>query len=128
MKPRQSNMNQQQGLTLIEVLVALMVVAVALGAAIQSVGTTANNTTMLREQLFARWVASNQVTKLRLEKAWPDLGDAEGTSTMIDHEWSWTQTTEKTPNDNMRSVTVSVWTDATKQGAPQAAMTTFLVN
>ena len=117
-----------QGMTLVEVLVALFIVAIALGAAVQSVGKAVSNETVLRDQLFARWVASNRITKLRLEKQWPNLGSTNGDATMASQEWTWTQLIEKTPTDNVRSVTISVRQTDSGEQTSLASMTSFLTN
>jgi len=55
--------NRMQGMTLIEVLVALVIVAVALSAAIRSVNAGALNTDYLKQKSFAHWVAMNEVAE-----------------------------------------------------------------
>ena len=119
---------KQQGMSLIEVMVALLVVTIALGAAIQSVGKAVNNQSILREQLFSRWVASNRIAVLRLERRWPKLGKVKGESTMAGQKWIWEQLAEKTPNDTVRSITISVWLANEKDDSPLAAMTAFITH
>jgi len=52
-----------RGMTLIEVLVALVIIAVALSAAIRSVNAGVVNTDYLKQKSFAHWVAMNQVAE-----------------------------------------------------------------
>ena len=54
------------GFTLIEVLVALIVVGLGMLAVIQTVSQTANNTSYIRDKTIAHWIAMNQLTKVRL--------------------------------------------------------------
>jgi len=55
-----------RGFTLIEVLVALAIVAVTLGAGIKAAGSLTNNTQRLADVTAAQWCADNQLTGLRL--------------------------------------------------------------
>jgi len=54
---------RMQGMTLIEVLIALVIVAVALSAAIRSVNAGVSNTDYLKQKSFAHWVAMNEVAE-----------------------------------------------------------------
>jgi len=49
----------RQGFTLIEVLAALVIVALGMLGVIQAVTQTARNGTYLREKTFAHWIALN---------------------------------------------------------------------
>lgn len=118
---------QQEGLSLIEVMVALIIVTVALGAAIQTVGGGAVNEARIREQLMARWVASNRIATVRLERQWPKIGSTVGNSKMGRGDWEWTQTTEATLTETVRSIKVSVWRAGFKNDAPSAVLTAFIV-
>lgn len=62
------------GFTLLEVLVALTIVAVALGACIRVLGTMTDASETLRSRTLAMWSADNQLTLLRIAKVWPDPG------------------------------------------------------
>ena len=65
------------GFTLIEVLVALAIVAVALGAGIRAAGALADNAGRLAEVSAAEWCADNQLNALRLAHQYPGVGDVE---------------------------------------------------
>ena len=67
---------RMQGMTLIEVLVALVIIAVALSAAIRSTNAGVTNADFLKQRSIAHWVAMNEAVELEL------IGDrAEGEST-----------------------------------------------
>jgi len=87
----------QKGFTLLEVLVALGVLAIALGAIIQSISQTTSNAGYLRDKTFAHWVAMNQVAELQAQKAFPNLGTDQGSQFLANHEWFWKQTVEEVP-------------------------------
>ena len=55
-----------RGMTLIEVLVALVVIAVALSAIIETVNSGVVSVTYMKERTMAQWVADNQDTRLQL--------------------------------------------------------------
>jgi len=70
-------MNRQVGFTLIEVLVALAIVAITLGAGIKAAGALTDNTQRLADVTSAEWCADNQLVNLRLTNLTPPIGDSE---------------------------------------------------
>ncbi|MDF3837629.1 type II secretion system minor pseudopilin GspI [Cupriavidus basilensis] len=62
------------GFTLIEVLVALTIVAVALGACLRAAGLLADTSDSLRARAVAEWSAANRLAELRLLRRWPEPG------------------------------------------------------
>lgn len=66
--------DQQRGFTLIEVLVALAIIAVAMGAALRATGIMAENNRALQDKTLALLAAQNALTQLRLEQTLPRAG------------------------------------------------------
>lgn len=62
------------GFTLLEVLVALVIVGTALGASLRAVGSLTQNSGGLRASMMATWSAENRLSQIRLEREWPALG------------------------------------------------------
>jgi len=62
------NSSKIRGMTLIEILVALVIIAVALSAAIRSVNASIVNTDYLKEKSFAHWVVMNEVAERQLKE------------------------------------------------------------
>jgi general secretion pathway protein I len=65
------------GFTLIEVMVALAIVAMALAAGLRATQALAGNAERLEEVTAAQWCADNHLTELRLTKTFPGTGQAE---------------------------------------------------
>jgi len=85
------------GMTLIEVLVALVIIAVALSAAIRSVNASISNTDYLKEKSFAHWVVMNEVA----EQQFNNLSGAS-------NEWKKVEMAEKTWHVNTKVDTTDV--------------------
>ena len=96
------------GFTLIEILVALAVLAIALSAAAHSVGSAVDTTVALRERMLARWVAEDRMADLELRGEWPALDTREGDAEMGGRKFHWVQETGVTPVAKMRRVETSV--------------------
>jgi general secretion pathway protein I len=100
--------SRASGFTLIEILVALAVLAIALTAAAHSVGSAVDTTVALRERMLARWVAEDRMADLELRGEWPALDTREGDTEMGGRKFHWVQETGVTPVAKMRRVEVSV--------------------
>ena len=101
-----------RGFTLIEVLVALAVLALALGAAVRAAGDQAGTQVLLRENTYARWVGANVVAETRINEPWPQLGMRDGQMRMAGSDWRWRLTVSDTPEKDMRRLDVEVFTGA----------------
>lgn len=100
-----------QGMTLLEVIVALAVFAIAAVSITKSLGDQMANMPILEERTLAQWVASNQMVDARLEGKFPDLGKKEGSVDLADKEWFWRKEVIKTTDDNFRMIRISVSDD-----------------
>ena len=103
--------NCQSGFTLIEVMVALTIIAIALGALLSTSGTQASSAAYLKQKTLAHWVAANELTQIRISKEFPDLGDKKGSTEMANKEWYWIRTTKKTADENARQVSFTLYAD-----------------
>ena len=97
-----------RGFTLLEVLVALIIVATALGASLRAIGSLANNSTDLRQNMMATWSAENRLTQIRLAAQFPDLGESSTDCPQGDLKLVCKQEVLATPNPMFRRVQVSV--------------------
>ncbi len=81
-----------RGFTLIEVLVALVIVAFGVGAVLSALSSSAVNVSALREKTLAQWVALNQIADARLNLQAPQTGTSEGdVKNFANGDWHWQQ-------------------------------------
>ncbi len=97
-----------RGFTLIEIIIAVAVLAAAMGAIITGMARYADNASYLREKTVALWVAHNHLTELELEPVWPQLGKSDGDVEMAGAEWRWFVTISETPDPGVRRVDIRV--------------------
>ena len=81
-----------RGFTLLEVLVALVIVAFGMGAVLASLSAAANNVSALHDKTLAQWVALNRVADVRLNLQTPQTGTTEGdVKNFGNGDWHWQQ-------------------------------------
>lgn len=114
---------RQRGFTLLEVLVALAVVAIALGALIAGTGTQTRSSAALQERTFAHWVAMNRAAELEAEPA-TAVTEA-GSETMAGQEWFWRVRIEPTDDPDVQRARIEVRRARTDEHA-LATLTSFL--
>ena len=115
--------SKQRGFTLLEVMVALAILALTLGAMIQAGGASARNVAMLRDRTLASWVALNKVNEALLQREWPEPGSHADTVTLSNREWYWEVRIGKTSDPELRRVEVTVRDQ--KNAAPLAELIAF---
>lgn len=108
-----TQMRKGRGFTLIEVMVALAVVAMALPALVSLVMTQLDGTAAMRERTQAFWVAENEMTRLQLQqRLLPDFTlpeRANGELDAADRAWYWHMETEATEVDDIVRVEFVVY-------------------
>ncbi|HGV7456121.1 TPA: type II secretion system minor pseudopilin GspI [Escherichia coli O157] len=80
-------MKGQEGMTLLEVIVALVVFALAGMALMQASTQQAAGIGRMEEKVLAGWLVDNQMVQLQLEKTWPENGWGEKTISFAGTEW-----------------------------------------
>ncbi|MGB0956109.1 MAG: type II secretion system minor pseudopilin GspI [Panacagrimonas sp.] len=117
---------QASGFTLVEVLIAVAVLAIAMSAVISTMARQASNASYLREKTIAIWVAHNRLVEIQLQTEWPDTGKSDGEMQMADQDWRWETEVEKTPEEELRRVEVRVYHPDDETRASMAQLSAFI--
>lgn len=112
-----SSAHRCRGFTLLEVLVALTIIALSLGALISTSGSQASSAGYLKQKTIAHWVAMNEITRLQIEKTWPGKGDTRGSTRMAGTEWYWTRTINETEDENSMQVELRIYLDEDRESS-----------
>ena len=104
------------GFTLIEVLVALAIVAIGMAAVLGAVGSSADTATYLREKTLAEWIAVNQIAQARLQAQAPTKGSSEGELAYAGRHWRWHQEVTDGDLPGILRIDVTVQEADTPQG------------
>nr|WP_232441639.1 type II secretion system minor pseudopilin GspI [Burkholderia ubonensis] len=105
----------QTGFTLIEVLIALAIVAVALGAVMRAIGALASDTDTARMRLLALWSADNALGAIRIAASWPPVGASTFACPQGPYRFVCRQSVTALPSPLVRQVTVSVHASASSR-------------
>ncbi len=125
MKAQFDTRKLQQGFTLLEVMVALSIFALAGTAILKTASEHLSSIGQIESITFANWVASNRLNQLQLETTWPPKNNVKGNMEMADRTWYWRQTVTKTNDNDLRSVTIFVGEDETYNDS-LTSVTTFV--
>lgn len=108
-----------------EVLVALLIVATALGTAAKVTLSAASNGSALTDRTAAQWVGLNQLAILKLRRQFPVRAES-GKETMMQRTWVWRQKAEATQDDNLLKVTIDVRLEGADEEATAASVTGYI--
>ncbi|HEY7672789.1 MAG TPA: type II secretion system minor pseudopilin GspI [Gammaproteobacteria bacterium] len=96
------------GFTLIEAVVALVIVALGMMALYMQLNQYAVTATYMEEKTLASWIATNELTELSIAPSWPELGTEEDEVEFAGRVWRYTVEVSETEVANLRRVDVSV--------------------
>ncbi len=97
---------RQRGFTLLEVLIALAIVALSVGALLGTVTSSASSIAYLKDKTLAEWVALNRLTEIRIAKIMPDPGKRTGSAEMAGMRWQWEEEVGELPIKGMFRIDV----------------------
>ncbi len=118
-----------RGFTLVEVMVALAVVAIALPALLMSLYQQVDSTAYLRDKSQAQMVAANKLTEMRLlSRARQSVlkGRDSGISELADREWHWWLESRPTEVDQFYRLEIRVAASAEERERPLHTLVAFL--
>jgi general secretion pathway protein I len=97
-----------RGFTLIEVLVALVIVALGMSAVLAALASAADSTGRLRDKSLAEWIALNQLSLVRLNLSAPREGSSAEDVDYAGRKWRWHSLIEKTEIPGLLRITMKV--------------------
>lgn len=106
-----------RGMTLLEVMVALFIFAMAGTAVMKAATEHLSSVGDIEEVTFATWVASNRLNQIKLTTQWPPQNNQKGSTEMADRTWYWQQFIRKTNDSGLRQVEVKVGLDENYQSS-----------
>jgi general secretion pathway protein I len=90
------------GFTLVEVLVALAIIAISMSAALSTSGSQARSAGYLKQKTIAHWVAMNEMTQFQIQKSITTTGKTDGDTKMAGLTWYWTR--KVTPLEEFKGI------------------------
>lgn len=115
---------RSSGFTLIEVIMAMAIVAIALVSLVEATGTYVKNTAYLKERLVASWVAQNVLNEAMLKQNSSAVGKKSGKEEMAGREWKWQIDTKKGTQEGLFFAEVKVFKDSPDNSL--AVLSTYL--
>jgi general secretion pathway protein I len=97
------------GFTLIEVLVALLILAVTMAAVSRTAASSIHHVDVLRTHVLADWVAQNRLALHQARGDWPAPGIQTGEEAQAGQTYPWQEEVIATPNPTMRRIVVRVY-------------------
>lgn len=97
-----------RGMTLLEVMLALVILASAGLAVMQSASQALNNQSYLQQKTFAMWIASNRLAELKLEKQWPTSSWRNEEVEFAGTTWYWRHKGVATSDANFTALDIEV--------------------
>jgi general secretion pathway protein I len=117
----------QHGFTLLEILVALAVLALSMGAVIKATSDYTASQSHLRDRTMATWVARNVLADYQMRMEWPTIGEKKGTMDMGGREWRWLARTSQTEEKELRRLDVEVRPEDDTDAEPLTTLSGFLI-
>ena len=98
-----------RGFTLLEVMIALLVITLGMGAVFNTTGESSWKSAQLKQGTIANWVAQNQIALYRAKRTWNNVSSKTGEVEMANTEWVWRMKISKTDDPSLRRLDVEVF-------------------
>lgn len=122
-----SRVSAEQGFTLLEVLLALALLAIAGMSVLSMSGESVGNTTVLEQRTLARLVADNQMTEIHLQKQLPTLSWQRAEHELAGQQWFARFRSIKTADDDFRAIDVEVRSEQDEKSPILATLRSYMV-
>lgn len=100
--------SQTRGFTLLEVLVALSILAIALAAGMSALAHLTDAAVDDKQRLLAGWWAQNRLNERLARREWLPLGVTEGEASMAEQHFFYREAISGTPNPDFRRLEIQV--------------------
>ena len=97
-----------RGFTLVEVMVALAIIAIALTAVAAKMGRMADTSNAMRERTYASWIGQNKITEMRLANVIPEVSSTSGEIDFANTNWAWRAVVSESGIENLYRVDVTI--------------------
>jgi general secretion pathway protein I len=100
--------SRHRAFTLVEVMVALAIIALSLTAVAAKMGRMIDTSNAMRERTYASWIAQNKITELRLANVLPEVSATSGEVEYANTTWRWRAVISESGIENLFRVDVAV--------------------
>jgi len=111
-------------MTLLEVMLALVIMATSGIAVMNAASSALNNQAYLQNKTFALWVASNRLTELKLQRIWPSASWQYDTEELADLKWYLRYKSVETGDNEFKALDIEV--SDVKDGRALAYLRTYI--
>ncbi len=103
------NFGPAAGFTLIEVMIALVIVAVGLGAAVRATMQVTSGAELMKLRTLAVWIAEDRLAEHAARRSWPAPGASTGALAQANVQFGWREQVRESADPSLRSVGVEVY-------------------
>lgn len=114
-----------KGFTLLEILVALAIIAIGTTAVLQSAGGSVRTLHLTESRILATWVASNRIAELRLARTWPGAGTFDRNVVSGGRLWHYREGFTATADPDVLRVDITVYEGPARE-QPDAQIFAYL--